>query len=91
VQNNRERSTGLPARCNADAASVVFVAPVRRRAAHSRFRAGLCGDADGGTETAFTIDLGADGTRTVRRTTTTPVRNTKAHRPRKADHFLGHL
>ena len=37
-------------------------------------------------ETVFTIDLGTDATRTVRRTTTTPVRNTKAHRPRKADH-----
>lgn len=38
------------------------------------------------TETVFTLDLGADDTRTVRRTTTTPVRNTKAHRPRKAGH-----
>ncbi|WP_433189180.1 hypothetical protein [Actinoallomurus sp. CA-150999] len=37
-------------------------------------------------ETVFTIDLGTDDTRTVRRTTTTPVRNTKAHRPRKAGH-----
>ncbi|WP_460348284.1 hypothetical protein [Actinoallomurus acanthiterrae] len=37
-------------------------------------------------ETVFTIELGADDTCTVRRTTTTPVRNTKAHRPRKAGH-----
>jgi hypothetical protein len=32
-----------------------------------------------------TIDLGED-TRTVRRTTTQPVRSIKAHRPRKAAH-----
>jgi transposase InsO family protein len=38
------------------------------------------------TEKVFTIDLAGDDTRTVRRTTTTPVRNTKAHRPRKAGH-----
>jgi transposase InsO family protein len=38
------------------------------------------------TDTVFTIDLGADDTKTVRRTTATPVRNTKAHRPRKAGH-----
>ena len=36
-------------------------------------------------ETIFTIDLGGDDTRAVRGTTT-PVRNTKAHRPRKAGH-----
>jgi transposase InsO family protein len=36
------------------------------------------------TDQIFTIDLGGDDTRTVRRTTTTPVRNLKAHRPRKA-------
>jgi hypothetical protein len=33
---------------------------------------------------AMTIDLGADDTRTIRRTTTQPVRSIKAHRPRKA-------
>ncbi len=33
----------------------------------------------------ITIDLGED-TRTVRRTTTQPVRSIKAHRPRKAAH-----
>ncbi len=38
------------------------------------------------TDKIFTIDLAGDDTRTVRRTTTTPVRNTKAHRPRKAGH-----
>lgn len=38
------------------------------------------------TDKTFTIDLAGDDTRTVRRTTTTPVRNTKAHRPRKAGH-----
>jgi hypothetical protein len=31
-----------------------------------------------------TIDLGGDDARTVRRTTTQPVRSIKAHRPRKA-------
>ena len=31
-----------------------------------------------------TVDLGGDDTRTVRRTTTQPVRSIKAHRPRKA-------
>ena len=36
------------------------------------------------TDQIFTIDLGTDDTRTVRRTTNTPVRNFKAHRPRKA-------
>jgi hypothetical protein len=34
----------------------------------------------------MTIDLGSDDTRTVRRTTTQPVRSIKAHRPRKAAH-----
>ena len=34
----------------------------------------------------MTIDLGGDDTRTVRRTTTQPVRSIKAHRPRKAAH-----
>lgn len=39
------------------------------------------------TDTAFTIDLAGDDTRTIRRTTTTPVRNLKANRPtRKAGH-----
>ena len=33
-----------------------------------------------------TIDLGGEDTRTVRRTTTQPVRSIKAHRPRKAAH-----
>jgi transposase InsO family protein len=37
-------------------------------------------------DTTFTIELGDDDTRTVRRTTTTPVRNVKANRPRKVDH-----
>jgi hypothetical protein len=35
------------------------------------------------TDTTLTIDLG-DDTRTIRRTTTQPVRSIKAHRPRKA-------
>jgi transposase InsO family protein len=34
----------------------------------------------------MTIDLGSDDTRTIRRTTTQPVRSIKAHRPRKAAH-----
>jgi transposase InsO family protein len=34
----------------------------------------------------ITIDLGGEDTRTVRRTTTQPVRSIKAHRPRKAAH-----
>jgi hypothetical protein len=34
----------------------------------------------------MTIDLGGDDTRTIRRTTTQPVRSIKAHRPRKAAH-----
>ncbi len=34
----------------------------------------------------MTIDLGGDDTRTIRRTTTQPVRSNKAHRPRKAAH-----
>ena len=38
------------------------------------------------TDTTFTVDLAGDDTRTFQRTTTTPVRNTKAHRPRKAGH-----
>ncbi|MFI0454616.1 IS481 family transposase [Actinomadura sp. 6N118] len=37
------------------------------------------------TDTTFTIEMD-DDTRTIRRTTTTPVRNHKAHRPRKVDH-----
>jgi hypothetical protein len=32
----------------------------------------------------ITIDLSGDDTRTIRRTTTQPVRSIKAHRPRKA-------
>jgi hypothetical protein len=32
----------------------------------------------------ITIDLGGDDTRTIRRTTSQPVRSIKAHRPRKA-------
>ncbi len=36
-------------------------------------------------EDAMTIDLGGEGTRTIRRTTQ-PVRSIKAHRPRKAGH-----
>ena len=35
------------------------------------------------TDTTLTIDLG-DDTRTIRRTTTQPVRSIKAHRPPKA-------
>jgi hypothetical protein len=35
-------------------------------------------------EHTITIDLGGDDTRTIRRTTTQPVRSIKAHRPRKA-------
>ena len=35
-------------------------------------------------EHTITIDLGGDDTRTVRRTTTQPVRSIKAHRPREA-------
>ena len=34
----------------------------------------------------ITIDLGSEDTRTIRRTTTQPVRSIKAHRPRKAAH-----
>ena len=34
----------------------------------------------------ITIDLGSDDTRTVRRTTTQPVRSIKAQQPRKAAH-----
>jgi hypothetical protein len=34
----------------------------------------------------ITIDLDDQDTRTVRRTTTQPVRSIKAHRPRKAAH-----
>ena len=34
----------------------------------------------------ITIDLDGDDTRTIRRTTTQPVRSIKAHRPRKAAH-----
>ena len=37
-------------------------------------------------EDTMTIDLGGDDTRTIRRTTTQPVRSIKAHRPRKAAH-----
>ncbi len=36
----------------------------------------------------LTIELPDGGTRTVRRTTTTPVRNLKANRPRKVGHVL---
>lgn len=36
----------------------------------------------------LTIELPDGGTRTVRRTTTTPVRNHKANRPRKVGHVL---
>ena len=35
-------------------------------------------------EHTITIDLGGDDTRTVRRTTTQPVRSIKAHRPHQA-------
>jgi transposase InsO family protein len=35
-------------------------------------------------EHTITIDLGSDDVRTIRRTTTQPVRSIKAHRPRKA-------
>jgi hypothetical protein len=35
-------------------------------------------------ERTITIDLGGDDTRTIRRTTTRPVRSIKAHRPREA-------
>jgi hypothetical protein len=38
------------------------------------------------TADTITIDLGGEDTRTVRRTTTQPVRSIKAHRPRKAAH-----
>jgi hypothetical protein len=34
----------------------------------------------------ITIDLGGEDTRTIRRTTTQPVRSIKAHQPRKAAH-----
>jgi hypothetical protein len=34
----------------------------------------------------LTIDLGGEDVRTIRRTTTQPVRSIKAHRPRKAAH-----
>jgi hypothetical protein len=37
-------------------------------------------------EATITIDLGGDDTRTVRRTTTQPVRSIKAQQPRKAAH-----
>ncbi|MEN3536277.1 integrase core domain-containing protein [Microbispora sp. ZYX-F-249] len=37
------------------------------------------------SDTTFTIDLD-EGPRTVRRTTDIPIRNHKAHRPRKVDH-----
>ena len=37
-------------------------------------------------EDTMTIDLGGDDTRTIRRTTSQPVRSIKAHRPRKAAH-----
>ena len=37
-------------------------------------------------ENTMTIDLGGDDTRTIRRTTSQPVRSIKAHRPRKAAH-----
>lgn len=37
-------------------------------------------------EHTITIDLGGEDVRTVRRTTTQPVRSIKAHRPRKATH-----
>jgi transposase InsO family protein len=37
-------------------------------------------------EGTITIDLGGEDTRTIRRTTTQPVRSIKAHRPRKAAH-----
>ena len=39
-------------------------------------------------EDTLTIDLPDGGTRTVRRTTTQPVRNVKAFRPRKVGHVL---
>lgn len=35
-------------------------------------------------EATLAIELGGDNVRTVRRTTTQPVRSIKAHRPRKA-------
>jgi hypothetical protein len=38
------------------------------------------------TSQIITIDLGGDDTRTVRRTTTQPVRSIKAQQPRKAAH-----
>ena len=37
-------------------------------------------------DATITIDLGGDDTRTVRRTTTQPVRSIKAQQPRKAAH-----
>jgi transposase InsO family protein len=37
-------------------------------------------------EDTMTIDLGGEDVRTIRRTTTQPVRSIKAHRPRKAAH-----
>jgi transposase InsO family protein len=37
-------------------------------------------------EATVTIELGSDDIRTIRRTTTQPVRSIKAHRPRKAAH-----
>ncbi|WP_410050391.1 IS481 family transposase [Actinomadura sp. HBU206391] len=40
------------------------------------------------TDTTLTIELAGDDTRTVRRTTTTPVRNIKADRPRKAGQIV---
>ena len=36
-------------------------------------------------DTTVTIDLGGDDIRTIRRTTTQPVRSIKAHRPRHTD------
>jgi transposase InsO family protein len=38
------------------------------------------------TDTTLIIDLGDGATRTIRRTTTLPVRQVKAQRPRKVDH-----
>jgi len=37
-------------------------------------------------EHTLAIDLDGEGNRTIRRTTTQPVRSIKAHRPRKAAH-----
>ena len=59
----------------------------RRRATvldSPRLPFGIC--SMGARADTVTIDLGGEDARTVRRTTTQPVRSIKAHRPRKAAH-----